>query len=326
MGVLPQQLQDEIRHTFPHLRIILPAAAAVIWASKKLTGGQAEEEGETAIEETGKAVEVVFPRSRGGPKLPYKMPEHRRVILMDITLKTTVQTFWTDMLTSVSNELVTFHEKLGEKDIYLGSWREQTDGSRTRLLRFTTPLKNPLGPKQAFNSEYFTLEDISANGFIVSAHCTSEGVPFANSFVNNVLWVATEVGPQTTRVIISGECNFTGSVFGPLKGTISRESIKGMSRAYQVMHSILATKYGCIEQQQEEDNTQVQVNKTTTMPSGDIFPGGGGMITALSNSAQTNPAVLVIVLATFLLIWRMAMLNTFYLQLARQIAQHVAST
>jgi len=50
MGVLPQQLQDEIRHTFPHLRIILPAAAAVIWAIKKLTGGQAEEEGETAIE------------------------------------------------------------------------------------------------------------------------------------------------------------------------------------------------------------------------------------------------------------------------------------
>lgn len=241
---------------------------------------------------------------------------------MDITLKTTVQTFWTDMLTSASDQLASFHEKLGEKDIYLGSWREQIDGSRTRLLRFTTPLKNPLGPKQAFNNEHFTLEDMSATGFIVSAHCTSEGVPFANSFCNNVLWVATEVGPQTTRVIISGECNFTGSVFGPLKGTISRESIKGMSKAYQVMHSILANKYGCIEQ----DNTQVLEKKKTTMLSGDIFPGGGGMINALSNSAQTNPAVLVIVLATFLLIWRMAMLNTFYLQLAKQIAQHVAST
>lgn len=280
------------------------------------------------MQETGKAVEVGFPRSKGGPKLPYKMPEHKRVILMDITLKTTVQTFWTDMLTSVSNELAAFHEKLGERDVYLGSWREQTDGSRTRLLRFTTPLKNPLGPKQAFNNEYFTLEDISANGFIVSAHCTSEGVPFANSFVNNVLWVASRVDQQTTRVIISGECNFTGSVFGPLKGTISRESIKGMSKAYQVMHSILASKYGCIEQQ---DSTQTQEKKKkkkkdTLVPSSDIFSGADGMISALSNSAQTNPAVLVIVLATFLLIWRMAMLNTFYLQLARQIAQHVAST
>jgi hypothetical protein len=39
MGIpLAQQLQEELKHGSPHLRVILPAAAAILWTIRKLTG------------------------------------------------------------------------------------------------------------------------------------------------------------------------------------------------------------------------------------------------------------------------------------------------
>lgn len=39
MGLpMPPMLRDEITHGSPHLRVILPAAAAVYWVFKRITG------------------------------------------------------------------------------------------------------------------------------------------------------------------------------------------------------------------------------------------------------------------------------------------------
>lgn len=125
-------------------------------------------------------------------------------MLLDVTLNTTVQQLWDTMLASSSKELVKFHDELGDKETELGSWREQEDGSKTRVITFTTPLKNPIGPKQARNKEVFTISNMVSNGFTLKAHCTSQGVPFSSCFANNVQWVATEVEPNKTRLIITG--------------------------------------------------------------------------------------------------------------------------
>lgn len=51
MGVPIQQIVEEIKHGSPHLRIILPAAAAILWTIRKLTGHKEEpEEGESSHE------------------------------------------------------------------------------------------------------------------------------------------------------------------------------------------------------------------------------------------------------------------------------------
>lgn len=178
------------------------------------------------MQESGRVIDLQLPKAGRGPQLPYPMPEGRRTILLDITVNSVIEDVWKAMLASSSDALVDFHEQNGDKDMKLGGWREQEDGSRTRFLKFVTPLKNPLGPKQAVNREHFTVVDMKSNGFTLEARCTSEGVPFSSSFENRVQWMAMSMPGQKTRIIISGECNFTGSVFGPFRGTISRESIK----------------------------------------------------------------------------------------------------
>jgi len=200
---------------------------------------------------------------------------------------------------------------MDDRHIYLGSWREQEDGSRTRLLKFIKPLKNPLGPRQALNYESFMLVDMSPNGFIVEAICTTKGVPFSDSFENHLQWAVSHEDARLTRVVISGECNFTARVLGPLKGTISRESIKGMGYAYKTFGEILSEKYGIhvVEQDDKEEESL-----TLTRPS--HFSG-------LAHAAQTNPAVLVALLATMIILWRIIMTQTIYHAMLRRLAQQV---
>lgn len=315
MGVPIQQIVEEIKHGSPHLRIILPAAAAILWTIRKLTGHKEEpEEGESSHEETGKVVEIGFSKGKA-PKLPYKSPEKKRTVLLDVVVKTSIREFWNDMLSSSSTMLKDFHARMNDKDIYLGSWREQVDGSKTRLLKFIKPLKNPLGPKQAFNYESFNLVDMSSNGFVVEAVCSTEGVPFSSSFENHLQWAVSYEDARLTRVIISGECNFTARVLGPLKGTISRESIKGMGHAYDTFGKILSEKYG-LEQTLPDDDEEEEESLGKPLTQSFQFSG-------LAHTAQTNPAVLVALLATMIILWRIIMTQTIYHAMLRRLAQQV---
>ena len=266
------------------------------------------------LQESGKIIEIGFPKGRA-PKLPYKRPEAKRVVLLDIVLETSLREFWNDIMSSSSDVFATFHKNMGEKDIYLGSWREQADGSKTRLLKFTTPLKNPLGPKQAFNYETFKLVDISPNGFVVEVKCITAGVPFSSNFENDLQWVASQEDNGHTRLVITGECNFTSPIFGPLKSTISRESINGMARAYKIFKGMVTNKYG------------EHVEEESLVPSYDTLDAltKSSYMAGITNAAQTNPAVLVVILSTFIIIWRIMMTNTLYHALLRKVAQQVMS-
>ena len=48
MGFPLAQLQEELKHGSPHLRIILPAAAAVIWTIKRLVGHKEPEKDDSS--------------------------------------------------------------------------------------------------------------------------------------------------------------------------------------------------------------------------------------------------------------------------------------
>lgn len=51
MGMPIQQIVEEIKHGSPHLRIILPAAAAILWTIKKLTGHKDKPEEDESVHE-----------------------------------------------------------------------------------------------------------------------------------------------------------------------------------------------------------------------------------------------------------------------------------
>jgi hypothetical protein len=122
-----------------------------------------------------------------------------------------------------------------------------------------------------------------------------------------VQWVARPEGASATRLRITGECRFIGSIWGPLRGTVERESIKGMSKAYASLRTTLENRFGVVM----TEAVPIVVSRPED--------GSGGFL-ALLQSPQANPAMIVLLLAMFVIMWRMALLNTLALQVLQRVA------
>jgi hypothetical protein len=279
-------------------------------------------------EEEGEIINVELPAFSRGPKLPFTVPRPLHTVLLEATFPCSLNNLWTYLLSGKSSELAELHRNLGDVDIMLSPWRKApSSGQRTRVIHFSVPLKNPLGPKKAGNREELTISRLEARSFVITAVATSTGVPFANAFENSVQWVAKEDRPGVTRLSITGECTFKTPVWGPLKGTIGSESIKGMSRAYRTLEDMLATKFGILSSLTPNSSAARMLipgaaDTTITdtdlgLPNSDV--GNEGFMSFLQ-SPQSNPAVLIALIAMFIILWRMALLNTITLHMFQKLA------
>lgn len=317
---VPKQLKEEVKRVFPQLKLIIPAAAAVAWFVGRVffhgNDTLKVEEADREEEDEGEVIDVELPALAGrGPTLPFTPPRPLHNVLLDATFPISINSLWTFLLSGNSTELVEFHRSIGDIELSLSPWRKRANGSRVRILNFTTPLKNPLGPKRAFNREELTVTFISPRAFVLTAVANSKGVPFASNFQNHVQWVAYEEGAAITRVCITGECRFLTPIWGPLKGTINRESIKGMERAYRILETTLADNFGILRSE-TPGSTAVVVEPTAAVISKPRDTGLAGLF----QTSQSNPAVLIVLVAMFVIMWRMALLNTLTMQVFQRLA------
>ena len=317
----PSQRQNELKQAFPQLRVVLPAAAAVVWVVKKFffKRGDVDQEkrekkkliqiSDTIVENEGVPIDVELPRESGAvSNPPFQAPRSLTHTLLDITLKVSLSELWGHLMSGKSETLVEFHEITGDHEIVLGSWRQLPDGTRCRLLKFKTPLRNGWGSREAINKQIFTVEYIGTDAWVISSICNTEGVPFATKFANSLQWVATSVTPTTTRLRITGACRFVDGFWGPLKGTISRESIKGMNRSYSKLKKMLEEKYHL------EDSSYLDASAKGEA-------GEESSILSLAQGAQiANPAIIVAFFAMIFIVWRMALMDTFILHVMQKIA------
>lgn len=81
-----------------------------------------------------------------------------------------------------------------------------TAGSRRwRVLSYTTPIKQALGPRQAHNREVMEVAALTSAGFLLRTRCVSSGVPFGGSFANVVEWVGLPTPTGGCRLVVTGE-------------------------------------------------------------------------------------------------------------------------
>lgn len=235
-------------------------------------------------------------------------------------IPTTVPLFWKAIFQNDSNVFQRYHASMGDKEIKVGPWREKTEKApdgrgrdlkvHRRRLSFVKPLKNPLGPRQAANKETFRVIDLTPNGFTCECICKTSGVPFATSFQNELLWVGYQVDDNAMRLIVSGECRFTEPVFGMLKNTIAKESVKGMKTAYDThFREIVRQQFGIMETDDQEEKQEKQRRTLVAKP---------GIADGAINLMTTNPAVMVALLATIVIIMRMITQQSLYAQLLRR--------
>lgn len=131
---------------------------------------------------------------------------------------------------------------LGYRQLSAGAWETAAthDGtaSSSRRLSYSTPLSPrqrlllPFGPAAVActDEQRLTAGGGSGDSVAVSSRCTSDGVPFADCFANQLEWRMEPTAGMATRVLLSAACVFHRPVLGPLRGQIERESLQASER------------------------------------------------------------------------------------------------
>ena len=84
-----------------------------------------------------------------------------------------------------------------------------------------------------------------------------------------------------------------------------------MTKAYATLQTLLATRFGVKE-------------ASVVAPAAPAAADAGSLLSYLQ-TPQSNPAVMVMIVAMFVLMWRMALLDTLAIQMLRRLAQRAAS-
>lgn len=278
----------------PHLRIAVPAIFGV-WCAAKAVRSRGRQQSSSAEEregtEEGTPVEISFPTKQPAslPVLPAPTP--LKTLLIDITLPMPIAQAWTNLFSNSSSLLSDFHYSLGDVNISESSWKQLGD-KKFRTLTYTTPLSNPIGPKTAGNHEVLTILAMSPTLFVLQTRCVTEGVPFSGNFANYLQWSVTSCAKNACLLKVSAETRFHSPVWGPLKGKIEGESMKGIQKAYLKLENMLTTMFRA---------NKVHISAITEKPT---HTKG-----AVQLGPQSNPAVMLFVAMLLVLVWRMVLFD-----------------
>jgi len=253
-------------------------------------------------------------------------PQQLSTTLINLRLPMNTSKLWTALFSNSTSLLADFHKSLGDQNIKLSSWMQsKKDNTKFRSLSYITPLHNPLGPKQAFNKEQFTILSLGqANSFVLQTKCVTKGVPFSADFANYIQWTATPDGPTSTILKATAECRFHNQVWGPLKGKVKKESVKGIVKAYKKLQEMLISRlkaqpYPLATDQlaaADEENkpqplitTGKDAGMAVTIDDDDNSSSGRSMTHHLVG-AHSNPAVVLMVAMFIIVVWRVLLFES----------------
>jgi len=92
--------------------------------------------------------------------------------------------------------------------------------------------------------------------------------------------------------------------------------LQGMSKAYATLKTLLETRFGVVA-------SSATPNLAVGLP-GPATDASSGIMSFLQGSQVANPAALVVMVAMFVLLWRMAMLDALALQVLQRLAQRTS--
>lgn len=74
------------------------------------------------LQEEGEEAQLELPGGKG-PQLPFVAPPPLRTPLLDATVPLSLPALWLAFFHNASSLLADFHQRLGDRDVYIASWR-----------------------------------------------------------------------------------------------------------------------------------------------------------------------------------------------------------
>ncbi|CAM4709482.1 unnamed protein product [Caretta caretta] len=127
-------------------------------------------------------------------------------------------------------------------DVTLTSWSGKTKCRQRRVLSYTIPLSNPLGPKAAAVVETQTLFRASPeNGaYVVDSEVITQGIPYQDYFYTAHRYCISTLATGTARLRVSSEIRYRKQPWNLVRALIEKNTWNGVEEYFQHLGLALA--------------------------------------------------------------------------------------
>ncbi|XP_039181491.1 protein Aster-A isoform X3 [Crotalus tigris] len=139
------------------------------------------------------------------------------------------------MLFSDSQFIHSFLDQRKFTDVALSSWSGDSKCHQSRVITYTIPISNPLGPKVAPVVETQTLFRASSKngGCVVDSEVVTQGIPYQDYFYTVHRYCITTVAKSKARLRVSSEIRYRKQPWTLVKTFIEKNAWSGVEEYFQ---------------------------------------------------------------------------------------------
>ncbi|EMP26303.1 GRAM domain-containing protein 1B [Chelonia mydas] len=127
-------------------------------------------------------------------------------------------------------------------DVTLTSWSSKSKCRQRRVLSYTIPLSNPLGPKAAAVVETQTLFRASpeSGAYVVDSEVITHGIPYQDYFYTTHRYCISTLATGTARLRVSSEIRYRKQPWNLVRALIEKNTWSGVEEYFQHLGLALA--------------------------------------------------------------------------------------
>ncbi|KAM3921170.1 protein Aster-A isoform 2-T2 [Leptodactylus fuscus] len=154
------------------------------------------------------------------------------------------------LLTSDTRFMIEFMELRKFTDIVINPWSPDSSGKQSRVINYTIPINNPLGPKSAPAVETQTLTySLKGSLCILDTQVVTQGIPYQDYFYTAHRYCITSVTKSKARLRVSSEIVYRKQPWSLVRGIIEKNSWSGMEEHFkQLADAVVRLEQSCVEE------------------------------------------------------------------------------
>ncbi|XP_040277840.1 protein Aster-A isoform X2 [Bufo bufo] len=153
-------------------------------------------------------------------------------------------------LTSDTRFITEFLQERKFTDIVVNPWVPDSSGKQSRIISYTIPINNPLGPKTANVVETQMLTySLKGSLCILDSQVVTHGIPYQDYFYTAHRYCMTSVTKNKARLRVSSEICYRKQPWSLVRGIIEKNSWNGMEEHFrQLADTMVKFEQSCVEE------------------------------------------------------------------------------
>ncbi|XP_072282650.1 protein Aster-A isoform X2 [Pyxicephalus adspersus] len=134
-------------------------------------------------------------------------------------------------------------------DVIVNPWERDSNGKQTRVLNYTIPINNPLGPKTAPAVETQTLYNLKGSVFVLDTQVITQGIPYQDYFYTAHRYCISGMAKNKARLRVSSEICYRKQPWSLVRAIIEKNSWSGMEEHFtQLADAVVKFEQSCVEE------------------------------------------------------------------------------